>query len=286
MRGRFLFAAAVVLLAMAVPAPGGTSSPPVTRAQVPAVYEIDVLAGAGATGATPGDVRMTSGWHTDTAGTFDGIDIGVSRGTDVHAVFRVVGRRGDTFARVSEIVTEGPTCRKVQVRIYEVIFTPDTVPAEVKPRGDLHYLHTVPSVSVGDSVPLGGLLPPKKIGDVVAWENDGSACPNFADHLHQSAKPPSAGTSLWRNVDRGDRLDDDGLGFDPIDAGYDAPEKTFCSDTWIFKIYPPTPATETDAERAPQATNIASCAAPDVPREALNWPQNTADQAVPGRSVA
>ena len=106
---------------------------------------------------------------------------------------------------------------------------------------------------MNEEIPLAGDSHPKQIGDVVAYTSDGVNCPTYGDHLHRGADLDSD-TSLWRNVDRPTKLDDDGLGFDPIIAGYDAPAQAFCSDTWIFKVHPTVPAT----------TDISPCDAPEA----------------------
>ena len=84
---------------------------------------------------------------------------------------------------------------------------------------------------------------------------DGEECATTAAHLHQQGDLRDT-TSLWRNADRTDRVDDDGLGFD--DASI------FCSDTWIFKLYPAAPAGVTLGDWAPPATPVEPCGAPDV----------------------
>ena len=76
-------------------------------------------------------------------------------------------------------------------------------------------------------------------------------CPTTGDHLHQSADLNLA-TSLWRNFDRSG-YEDDGLGFDPTVRGYNAEERTFCSNIWIFKL----------SEVTPVATPIERCGAPE-----------------------
>ena len=90
---------------------------------------------------------------------------------------------------------------------------------------------------------------------------DGERCPTTAAHLHQQADV-GAGTILWRNTDRTDRLDDDGMGIENasiVDGKY-----TFCSDSWLFKVYPATPAGEDEEDWAPLAAPAEPCGAPDA----------------------
>ena len=265
------FVAAVLLTAMlgfvALALSEITSLPhsPVTRAQLPVPtstpmptptsrFEYDVLPGVGATGATPMDVRMTSGWH------FSALDLGAAQGTAVHAVFRVVKSNQYVSAYVKEIVDEGNDCREVIVKIQ--------YKEEGKKKenlGELRYVHIIPQVSEGDTIPLTGDSHPKKIGEVIYYKDDGMECPTTGDHLHQGADL-SLDTSLWRNFDR-TGYEDDGLGFDPPVLGYDASEKSFCSDIWIFKL----------VEATPVPTPIERCGAPD------NAPGNLAADGGDGR---
>ena len=77
---------------------------------------------------------------------------------------------------------------------------------------------------------------------------------------------PNPESSVWRNAARHYRNDDDGLGIDPADLGYKAPFQWYCSDTWLFKIYPPRPENKTEDEWTPQASNVSRCDSPSVPR--------------------
>ena len=96
---------------------------------------------------------------------------------------------------------------------------------------------------------------------------DGVNCLTKGDHLHQGAYV-APGSSLWRNHDRAG-YNDDGMGFDPGGLRYSAPRQTFCSDTWLFKIYP------VWAASAPRTTPVEPCAAPDnEPRNLTANPGN------------
>ena len=92
---------------------------------------------------------------------------------------------------------------------------------------------------------------------------DGAQCLNLGPHLHQGgadvAQTPGArDPSLWRNYDRANTHDDDGMGFDPPlwGYGYSRPYPQFCADIWIYKIWP-------NWEEPPTTAPFAKCAAPD-----------------------
>ena len=173
---RNLLVAAVLLIAMlgfVVLALSGIDSlprSPTTQAQLPTPtatatptptsrFEYDVLSGVGATGTTPTDVRMTSGWHyTQRNPSAGALDLGAMHGTDVHAVFRVV-KSSHVQAEVKEIYDAGTECKRVVIKIE---YKEGDNPRE--PLGDLYYLHVIPTVSVGDTIPLTGDLHPKKLG--------------------------------------------------------------------------------------------------------------------------
>ena len=136
----------------------------------------------------------------------------------------------------------------------------------------MRYVHVVPKSGLvrGDVIALASGADAEPVGEVVAFAKDGASCPTDGDHLHQSANVNVATTSIWRNFDRAGDADDDpnddGYGFDPPEWGYDvdhhrAPQ--FCSDTGVFKVYPPRPSNKTAAEWDPLAGPIERCAAPD-----------------------
>ena len=271
-----LFFAVTTAVALALPAlrpPAG----PVTEAQAGAAsasYEIEVFPGVGATG-TPTNLGLTSGWHDETIDpTFGGIDIGAGRGTAVHAVFRVLKTPSARayYGRVSKVVGSGDGCRMVEVEVWEATLSPDGLPVSEKELGRVRYVHVVPKsgLSTRDVIALASGADAEPLGEVVAFTKDGASCPTDGDHLHQSANVNSATTSMWRNFDRAgdadDDANDDGYGFDPPEWGYAvdhhrAPQ--FCSDTWVFKVYPPRPSNKTAAEWDPLAGPVERCAAPD-----------------------
>ena len=223
-------------------------------------YDVEVLPGVGATG-TPADLTETTGWHPDKDTTFLGIDIAAGADTPVHAAFQVIANTG-LYAQVRTVVTTGDSCRMVEIEIYEKASSHGTTDVQV---GRVRYIHVVAEVKVGDSIPIAGGSGAKRIGQVIAYAKDGAKCPTGGDHLHQSANVSSDTTSMWRNVDVAGRYEDDGLGFDhypPVPVNDSA---NFCSDIWLFKIYPPVPSGKTKADHAPHATPFERCAAPDNP---------------------
>lgn len=258
-----LLAAVWTLVAVALPA---FQSPraPVTQAQDgeggTASYDVEMLPGVGATG-TAADLTETTGWHPDKDTTFLGIDIAAGAGTPVYAAFEVI-KNPNLYAQVRTVVTTGDNCRMVEIEIYETASSPGTTDVEV---GRVRYIHVVAQVKEGDSIPIAGGSGAQQVGTVIAYTKDGAKCPTGGDHLHQSADVSSDTTSMWRNVDVEKRYEDDGLGFDDYPPVTVSDPSKFCSDTWLFKIYPPVPDGKTKADHAPRATPFEQCAAPDNP---------------------
>ena len=297
----FVTAASVAVLALTLPQSDLGSGATSASTSPLADYEINVRIGITAANDAgkfvTKNVRMTSGWHGDTSGTYTAIDTEGKRGQKVYAAFDVVRTHAGISAVVSDVVSTGRGCRRVQIVIREVKLSPEGFPtSKVRDLGFLHYYHTLPKIAdetevlltkVGD---LTTSADPTLVGNIVApfsaraedrangitnppYEYDGKDCPNFGDHLHQSATVGSIGTGtnkknadIWRNFHRPNRYDDDGLGFDPGNVGYGFPHRNFCSDTWVFKVFPDTPSFSTYDDWAPEATNISSCGAPEAPR--------------------
>ena len=246
--------------------PSTPVAPPEAAAQstVAASYEIEVLAGVGASGG-PTDLSETTGWHPDKDTDYLAIDIAASADTEVRAPFREVRTPPPDlyyYAEVVEAVTGGPNvCSMVEVEVYEAALSPAGIPASISELGRVRYIHVAPDVEVGDTIPLASGERAKPVGKMVAAEAAG--CPFSGPHLHQSANVNNDATSMWRNVDVSGRYEDDGLGFDDYPPVAVTDPAEFCSDTWIFKVYPPLPTGKTKAEWAPRATPFAKCAAPD-----------------------
>ena len=91
--------------------------------------------------------------------------------------------------------------------------------------------------------------------------SDGSRCASTGAHLHQAVSV-SGTDQVWRNLDRRDRLDDDGLGFPGGNPG-----TAFCSDTWVYRLQ--------SSGSAPDASPVEPCAAPrSAPSNLRASPQN------------
>ena len=98
-------------------------------------------------------------------------------------------------------------------------------------------------------------------------------CVTTGDHLHQGAHGPAVWLNKNSTALEGNDLpayEDDGFGFDPDGDGYAAPERSFCSDTWLAKIRPLLAG-------PPLASPVSDCGAPD------NAPVDLA--AVPGHET-
>ena len=96
-------------------------------------------------------------------------------------------------------------------------------------------------------------------GETQPANADGRNCRSTGPHLHQRADV-AGGTILWRNADRTDELDDDGMGFDhvPLTLIGRNIRHVFCSDNWLFKMLPV-------GEGPPETTPVQRC---DAPRSA------------------
>ncbi|MYE47127.1 MAG: hypothetical protein F4X25_10395, partial [Chloroflexi bacterium] len=289
-RGLLAALGAVALLALPLALPPQLLDTDAQSVAAPA-YEIEVLPGVADSDPTnekrwsidaAGNATMTSGWHLGNSS----IDLRGSSSSDhddiVVARFRVVtnptveGTPGlGTVLRIYAVVSEirdtdddeYHLCRKVRLEIYDAAVQED---GKDKLIGELTYTHIDPDdeIEEGDLAPLTDGAGRLQLGAIISAATDsalGDDCDNFGDHLHQQARLSGSGNALWRNYDRADRRADDGMGFDPGGWGYGylRPYPRFCADTWIFKIYPPTPAGQEDSEHAPLATPVEKCAAPD-----------------------
>ena len=284
MRTRFAIAsliAAAALLLLALPVRQPNTSP-TTLAQQPstpaapreeaapsataAAYEIEVLAGVGATGG-PTDLWENTGWHPDKDTNYLAIDIAASADTEIRVAFREVRTPSPGlyyYARVAEAgISESTGCHTVAVEVTEAVLAPGGIPVSTTDLGRVRYVHVAPDVQVNDTILLTDGHVAEPVGKTVATEAPG--CPFSGPHLHQSANVNNAAASMWRNVDVSGRYEDDGLGFDDYPPVAVTDPAEFCSDTWIFKVYPPLPAGEKKAEWAPRATPFAKCGAPDNP---------------------
>ena len=84
-------------------------------------------------------------------------------------------------------------------------------------------------------------------------------CVTTGDHLHQGADGPAVWPNKNSTAHKGNDLpayEDDGFGFDPDGDGYAAPERSFCSDTWLAKI-------RSLLSGPPLASPVSDCGAPD-----------------------
>ena len=279
---------AVALLGLTLALPARLPDTDAQSVVAPA-YEIEVLPGVADSDPmnekrwsidAAGNATMTSGWHLNnnsidlrgsSSSAYDDIVVArfrevtnplvydVSAGVGVPRIYARVLAKKDTDDDVYDL------CRTVRVAIYDHVVQEDGMDKQI---GKLTYTHIDPddSLNMGDPVPLKDGTGALQLGAIISAATDralGANCKNGGDHLHQQANSNVAGTALWRNYDRADRRADDGMGFDPSGLGYGAPEELFCSDTWVFKIYPPTPATSTRADWAPFASPIEPCGAPD-----------------------
>ena len=212
------------------------------------------------------DIRMTCGWHATCAYYIDadgnqrpplpdyGIDMayltaGEVAGKRVWAALQAVDvSGGDLTARVKSVHRpgDGSDCMSVEV---------DVLTADLSPIAVLRYSHTIPGVAEGDSVAIadirgeiamtlvGRVARPNDENGVVDLDEDGIGCKTGGAHLHQSRGRGSDVSWLQRNRDTTDAT----VGFpDPP-----APNRVFCSDTWIFRIQP----------GAASATAVAACPA-------------------------
>ena len=245
-----------------------------------AAYEWGILPGL----QTTNEIKLTTGWHTSNT-ALDMVPVGAALlncptpvthdstcvTSSVHAQ---TSGRGLDLSGIFVEKTVG-ACRGVTLEIHN--------PSGSNVISVVHYTHVVSDIAAPSATTLNALTSPTLIGTVTVphYKNyylkdpgkqafyrqiydvrpemvDNELCPTSGPHLHQQGDT-SADSLLWRNRDRPRRFDDDGYGFSG-GASFDA----FCADTWIFKVYPPTPPAQTDIEDwAPDASPIRPCAAPD-----------------------
>ena len=237
-----------------------------------AAYDIDILPGV-----TGGNLRMTSGWHSDRYGGA-AIDIAATRGNAVHARFSINKTYDEIFAVVDEVHDTSTDCRRIVILLKERRPGSD----QATTIGQFHYYHVKPLIGidpetqeklylrVGDRITLNAGDPSMKLGEIIASNLEPAKC-TTGDHLHMSALV-SGTENMWRNADRTYLMLDDGMGFDPASAafsstkeGYGVPYTLFCDDIWMFKLFPDSHPKKTREEWAPPGTVVGKCTAPDAP---------------------
>ena len=270
----------VAMLAVAL-VPLGTGSDPVLTRAGSSTYEYDVLPGlqpgyegplaarnAAQRYFTATNLVMTCGWHgvcTTPATAGYAIDSVITssadtKGKTVWAALRAGSGENSTdddfTAEVSFInggsdLKEPARCKRIEV---------DILNADMKTVATVLYTHTIATLGLGeDNVEL-----PEEAGEIamtpvgkVAYkpgtnggvDEDNPNCEHGDPHLHlEGADLERLATPLWSNRDySASNPASPATGFPVGNVG----ARTYCSDTWVFKIRPTAPS--------PRATAIAPC---------------------------